>query len=293
MGIFKRAKKALPGKSTPADNDDNNLGGKMTALDWEASRIKMIEASERRAWHVAGMAGVLAVLSWVVIVLMMPLKTEKPFVIRVDNLTGAFDIVTTLEDSRIDYDDVIDKYWLARFVRVRETYDWYTLSKDYEEVGLLSSKAVGGVYAAQFSGENALHEKKRNLERTEIEIYSVVPNGRGVATVRFGRKLFSINQGQESLSSISKWVATVEYHYRPINKMKESFRLVNPFGFEVIGYRVDPELVDASSLPVSMPASVPASVSAPAPAAPAPVEPAPVVSIPAPDGADAVQGGAP
>ncbi len=58
------------------------------ALDWEASRIALNELSQRRAWRIVWVIAGLLVLSWVAIVLMMPLKQTVPYIIRVNNATG-------------------------------------------------------------------------------------------------------------------------------------------------------------------------------------------------------------
>ena len=39
------------------------------------------------------------------------------------------------------------------------------------------------------------------------------------------------------------WVATIAFEYRNPSVIKESQRLVNPFGFQVLSYRVDPEMI--------------------------------------------------
>lgn len=212
------------------------------ALDWEASRIYMVENSERRAWLIAFFAVSLSVISWVAIVFMMPLKETIPYVVRVDNVTGVPDIVTTLRDKKITYNDVMDKYWLATYVRSRETYDWYTLQKDYDTVGLLSSPNVGSEYAKLFAGDKALDKTFGNNTSATVEVVSVVPNGKGIATVRFIKHIKQVNQ--ESDGETNSWVATIGYEYRNPSVMKESMRLVNPFGFQVVSYRVDPELVE-------------------------------------------------
>jgi type IV secretion system protein VirB8 len=72
-------------------------------------------------------------------------------------------------------------------------------------------------------------------------VLSVVPNGKGIATVRFIKHIKRVNQ--EGEGEIQHWVATISYEYRNPSKMKESLRLQNPFGFQVLSYRVDPELV--------------------------------------------------
>lgn len=214
------------------------------ALDWEASRILLIERSERRAWRWASSALALLVLSWVAIVLMMPLKQTVPYVIRVDGATGVPDIVTTMSSKGVAFDDVMDKYWVARYIRARESYDWYSLQDDYDTVGLLSSLPVGKAYAGQFGGENGLDKVNGANVRRVVEVLSVVPTGNGVATVRFRTKT---GPADGTSPTVEGWVATVGYKYRNPSVMKESFRLTNPFGFQVMSYRVDPESISQSA----------------------------------------------
>jgi type IV secretion system protein VirB8 len=211
------------------------------ALDWEASRTHLMEKSERRAWRIAGCAAALVVLALAAIVLMMPLKQTIPFVIRVDNVTGVPDIVTTLKEGKVTYDEIMDKYWVAGYVRARETYDRYTLQKDYDTVGLLSSPTVGADYAQLFQGPNALDKTFGSNVRALVEIVSVVPNGKGNATVRFRKRTERVNQKSEG--EVRTYVATLAYEYRDAQSMRESLRLVNPLGFQVTSYRVDPELI--------------------------------------------------
>lgn len=217
------------------------------ALDWEASRILLTERSERRAWRWAGTTLFLLILSWVAIVLMMPLKQTVPYVIRVDNATGVPDIVTTMNSKGVKFDEVMDKYWIARYVRFRETYDWYSLQEDYNTVGMLSSPAVGKVYAAQFAGETGLDKVNGAKVRRTVEILSVVPSGSGSATVRFRTKTAPPDSTAPPV--VAGWVATVSYEYRNPSVMQESYRLINPFGFQVLSYRIDQEAIGSGLLP--------------------------------------------
>lgn len=210
------------------------------AMNWETSRIEMIENSERRAWKVAFSASGLAILAMVAIFIMLPLKQTVPYVVRVDNATGVPDIMTMLKDERVSHDDVMDKYWLSQYVLARETYDWYTLQKDYQTVGLLSSPTVGAEYAEKFTGVDALDKKNGASMRSTIQIVSVVPDGNGTGTVRFIKTTKRI--GDTGAGIVSRWIATIAYEYRNPSKMKESARLINPFGFQVQSYRVDPEM---------------------------------------------------
>lgn len=230
-------------RETPAVAVDANREREyqQEALDWEASRVEVLERSAQRAWTVAGAAGVMTLLSWLAIVLMMPLKETVPYVVRVDNATGVPDIVTTLKDKQVGYDEVMDKYWVATYVRARESYDWYTLQTDYNTVNLLSDPKVAVDHNKQFDGPNAPDKKYGNGTRINTKISSIVLDGRGTATVRFSRVAKRLAEGTEE---VSRWVATIAYEYRNTASIKESLRLTNPFGFQALTYRVDPETGD-------------------------------------------------
>lgn len=237
--MFSRKSKADPVQPEEATSREAKLHE--SALSWEAARIHQIEKSERRAWTIAGTATVCVVALVIAISLMLPLKENTPYVIRVDDATGVPDIVTALDTQNIGFDEVMDKYWLAQFVQARETYDWYTLQKDYNTVGLLASNPVGQVYAQLFEGSDALDRKYGNRVRVTVEVVSVVPNGRGIGTVRFLKTTKRVDD-PNSVGTVTKWVATVAYEYRNPSTLRESSRLINPFGFQVLSYRVDPEM---------------------------------------------------
>ncbi|QGG78955.1 virB8 family protein [Pseudomonas syringae] len=208
--------------------------------DWEASRIEAIEKSERRAWKVAGAFGAGFVVTAIALMLLMPLKESVPYVIRVDNTTGVPDIVTAMDEKGVGYDEAMDKYWLAQYVRAHETYDWYTLQNDYNTVGLLSSQTVGAEYAAMFEGKNALDKTYGSSVKALVHITSVVPTGEGTGTVRFTKTTKRVDDPNSGATV--KYVATISYEYRNPSRLLESQRLINPFGFQVRTYRVDPEL---------------------------------------------------
>jgi type IV secretion system protein VirB8 len=220
-------------------SNPNNLHDE--AMDWEASKTLARERSERRAWTVAIASAIMTVLSWLAIVLMMPLKTTEAYVVRVDNATGVPDIVTAMEDKKVTGDEVMDKYWLAQYVLARETYDWHTLQQDYDKVGLLSSPNVGKEYAEQFEGKEALDKRYGEKIRATVKVISVVPSGADTGTVRFIKTTKRVDE--EGPGTATSWVATVAFEYRNPSIIKESQRLVNPFGFQVLSYRVDPEMI--------------------------------------------------
>ena len=210
--------------------------------NWDKSRSMQAERSERRAWYVAGAFGAAFLLSCGVIAMMLPLKETTPYVVRVDDATGVPTIVTAMQDQIVTGDDVMTKYWLAKYIRHREAYDWYTLQNDYDTTGMLSSGSVGADYSAQFEGENALTDKYGDRVQVTVKVVSVVPTGDTTGTVRFIKTTKSLSTN--TVTNTSQWVATIGFEFRNTERVTESVRLINPFGFRVTSYRVDPELVN-------------------------------------------------
>ncbi len=211
------------------------------ALDFESSKAVMTATSERRAWVVAIGAVTMCVASWIGMSLMLPLKEKVPYLVRVDNATGVTDIVSLLQEEIVGYEDVQDKYWINKFIVAREGYNWYTLQSDYDLIPMLSDASVANEYAKLFQGDNALDSTWKNKYRAEIKILNISPNGNGAASVRFVKSVKVVETGKDHQPP-SYWIATINYEYRSAEKMKESERLINPFGFTVVAYRVDPEM---------------------------------------------------
>ena len=91
-------------------------------LSWETSRVLELEKSRLTAWRVASGAGLAAILAIGAVAGLTPLKTIKPFVVRVDNATGIVDVVSELGNARTNYDEAINKYFVQWYVRYRQAY---------------------------------------------------------------------------------------------------------------------------------------------------------------------------
>lgn len=210
------------------------------AAGWESAEIAAVKRSEKRAWRVAIGAGVLASLAVIAVVLLTPLKTVEPFVVQVDNI-GAASTVTLLNTKSITANEALDKYWLGKYVNYREEYLSQTSYGNFIATRLLSSQAVGSAYFQQVSPENprsptASYGSKGTVE---IVVTSITFIGKNHAQVRFVRKE---KRNVDSLPVETRWIATISYQY--LNPpLKETERLINPVGFQVLDYRLDPETV--------------------------------------------------
>ena len=209
----------------------------------ERDYLSELVQSKRAAWRVASAAGVLAALALVALLALLPLKRVEAFVVRVDSATGSADVVTTVRNAQTTYGEVVDKYFVNMYVLNRESYEYDTLQTAYDTTVLLSSPDVQREYAALFEGPNARDKVLSNQTRILVKVRSITPGTSGnTAVVRFGRVRKQANGAPDVEESL---VATVGFRYVGA-AMREQDRLVNPLGFQVTSFRVDPEVVSGN-----------------------------------------------
>lgn len=158
-----------------------------TAIDYEASFRYLIEKSNKRAWLIAFISIFIAIISIIAVVLLTPLKTIEPYVIRVDNTTGMVDILTMLDEKEIKANEALDKYFISTYVKAREGYYYDLLNQDYLLTQLMSSEKVANEYRALYEGDNARDQILKNSNEVSVQILSIVlgeSNGVKTATVR-------------------------------------------------------------------------------------------------------------
>lgn len=207
------------------------------ARSWETHRVLESDRSKRTAWRVAFAACVVATVSVFGISIMGPLKKVEPYVIRVDNNTGVVDIVSALKDQKTNYDEAMNKFFVQRYVRYRESYSHQLASEYYTNVGLMSGNAEQQRYFAYFNPKNAESPINvyQNFATVKVTIKSTSFIKPDVALVRYIKE---IERGGDK--SISHWAATVTFVYTKAS-VNEKDREVNPLGFRVHEYRNDPE----------------------------------------------------
>ncbi|WP_208437072.1 virB8 family protein [Bartonella taylorii] len=205
----------------------------------ERELISEFIKSRRTAWRVAGVVGIFGLFGMMCGVVGFSQPAPTPLVLRVDNTTGAVDVISVIREHETSYGEVVDRYWLNQYVLNRETYDYDTIQLSYDTTALLSAPAVQQEFYQIYEGENARDQVLSNKARITVKVRSIQPNGRGQATVRF------TTQQHESNGIVGPkqhQIATIGYTYVG-TPMKSSDRLLNPLGFQVTSYRADPEIL--------------------------------------------------
>ncbi|WP_455479330.1 virB8 family protein [Bartonella sp. B23] len=195
--------------------------------------------SRRTAWRVASVFGIFGLFGMMCGVVGFSQPAPTPLVLRVDNTTGAVDVISTMREHETSYGEVVDKYWLNQYVLNRETYDYDTIQLNYDTAALLSAPTVQQEFYKIYEGDNARDKVLSNKARITVKVRSIQPNGRGQATVRFTTQQ---HNSDNTVGAKQHQIATIGYTYVGA-PMKSSDRLLNPLGFQVTSYRVDPEML--------------------------------------------------
>lgn len=236
--MFGKNKKTAPSKPQAVSKRQQQYE---TALSWESARLQMVVASERKAWNLVKLLAACFLLTCIALVCLMPLKTVAPYVIKVDESTGMAEVLSIANTREIPVSEMMNKYWVSQYVLARETYDWRTLNQEYIKVRELSLPNVFEPYATQFGTHaESLEMRLKDDYRVLVKLSSIVINSDYIATVRFTKSVH--NNRTQTIESEQGWTATIGFEYFPTYEVPEERRIVNPFGFKVTSYRVDPEI---------------------------------------------------
>lgn len=212
--------------------------------EFETDRVALAKQSANKAWKVATAFGALAFLAVGAVVVMMPLKTIEPYLLKVDMTTGHTEVVRPLNDAKgVSYGEVLDKYWLNQFVIARNGYEWETIQNSFNTVKLMSGRQVFGAYSNYIKGDKSptktfADKKVIKLTVQGVTFLPTTSKDEALAQVRFTRVIEN-NQGAPALGyAPTQWTATVTFDYRA-SITTEDERLLNPLGFQVTSYRED------------------------------------------------------
>lgn len=214
------------------------------AASWDADRAAQNARSARVAWRVATGACVLAVVTLIALMLLMPLKRVEPFVIRVDDTTGIVDVVPVFV-GQAPMSDVVTRYFLDHYLTVCERFNFSTAESDYEECSSFHAPARHQEWMVLWDRTNPSSPlnvyRDGTSVRVQVSSITFFERSSGVedlAQVRF-IKAQRTGTGSEQLSH---WIATVQYVYATPSS-EPRMRRWNPLGFKIVDYSAELEVL--------------------------------------------------
>jgi type IV secretion system protein VirB8 len=201
----------------------------------------------RRAALFGWMAGLslgVALCAVGAMVVMLPLKEIRPYVVMVDRQTGESELVVSTRPADLAETDAVRQAELVRYVTERETYDTADNRERIPAVLATSESQAATSLRALWTREADQYPPAIYGEDSliKVKVRSIAILNDATAQVRFTRQL-----EQPGLQPVVRaFVATVGFAFRP--RVERTLEAVwqNPLGFTVTSYRVDAETLDTA-----------------------------------------------
>lgn len=204
------------------------------AETWDEELYGKLRRDRLIAFIVAGVAALIALASILAVMALTPLKTVQPYMVLVDRTTGYTEAVRELvynqENSLTERESVILAE-ITRYVIARHTYDPYDAGVRQLEIQLSTSADEFRNYVREANADTAAFGTNA---RRQVKIKSIVPNlANKSAQVRFSTSILGSGETRD-------WIATLTYDFISLD-IPLQYRYLNPLGFIIRSYRVDPE----------------------------------------------------
>lgn len=207
----------------------------------ERDNLNLILKGARTSKRIGVVGGAIGVLG-IIVATVVFLRASQPapdWLWTVNTETGVPERVSMIVEQD-SYGEVQDAYWATQFVRHYESYEWNTIQRDWDAVGLMASPDLAQDYREKIkTGPDALLNTLGQRFKIKVAIRSqVIDTDAQIATVRFTTVRHNVRDNYDEPPR--HWIATFGYNYRAIPATIEE-RSINPFGYRVSGYRVHPE----------------------------------------------------
>ena len=175
----------------------------------------------------------------------------QPFVIEVEDKTGLTNVVNPLASRELTGNEVLNKYFLMKYIKAREGYNFQTWKYNYLTVVRLMSDP--GLYSGfrrfiNNSADSPLalygNQMSTYVVFRSIQFFPATANEQGVPNDQQAVVRFTIFPENGTLKGgtgnrIHK-ILTLTYKYQQ-TEMNDEDRSENPLGFYITSYRADVE----------------------------------------------------
>lgn len=184
-----------------------------------------------------------AVAAVAIVMMVLPLREVRPYVVMVDSTTGVAEQIVQVRPVNLTEQEAVQQAELVRYVTDRETYDPTDNAQRIPNV-LSRSEGQAAESLRRLWNSSSEHYPPDQYGRDAlitVRIVSIVLLDENTAQVRLTRRL-----ERPGVHAVERdFVATVGFEFRP--RVERRLELVwrNPLGFVVTNYRVDAETLQS------------------------------------------------
>lgn len=227
----------------------------LQAARWFENNVAQQEKRSARTWkRMAGVSWLITVMALGALMGLTPLKTVELALVRIDNASGYTDVVRPARDGKTAQ-QIDDEFWLASYVRFRESYNFASNDANYAQVELMSYPDTFGEYKNfQLSSKGYLEVLGTNRQmRTDVININPLPridpktgqplnDGTRTYQVRYIKTVLDKNGVPDPQLKPTTWLTTITFDYaKPPKTTGDQWR--NPLGFGVRAYLPTQEFV--------------------------------------------------
>ncbi|SIT51784.1 VirB8 family protein [Paraburkholderia piptadeniae] len=231
------------------------------AREFEKSKMEMAEEKARVADRRSVLSGGIALAAVFGMAALGLLKRPNPpAVLRVNDTTGKVDVLPTTANGHVSFTEKTDRADLRRYVEMRESYDWETISDMHSAVMFMSDDHEKDAYDALIRGPAGPLKLLKDQARIIARVGSITFVG-STAQVFFSRQVIPLNVAAKHPDP-TWWIATVAFTRVDVPE-KQDQQDIDPDGFRCTSYEVTRDYTrapaDASPDPAPAASKMPGS----------------------------------
>ena len=196
--------------------------------------------TQRNRWMVIAIVSLILAAGCVgVVLVLLPLKEIRPYVVLVDKTTGESEKIVQVQPLKLSEQEAIRQAELISYVSDRETYDAFDNETRIPEVLARSREQARRSLISLWTRGTDDYPPAVYADRSRVmvKIVSITLLTGKTAQVRFRKTLET--EGEKSIER--DFVATVGFAFNPRIERNLEAVWTNPLGFVVTNYRVDAE----------------------------------------------------
>lgn len=214
-----------------------------TARSFEEHELKRDQRDKKVCFFIGGTGVLIAVLSLVAVIVMLPLKQTVNDLYVLDKAAGVISKVSRFTEEAISSEQATNEILSANYLELREHYNYFSLQDDYNRVQVYNSDDVNREYLALFNSNQSpdiVWKKAETTVRIHIltKFITDATDPDKLATIRYQKIIRNVKSGTERTET---WVARFTFRYVPTKKLTDDQRRDNGLGFIITSYETAKE----------------------------------------------------
>ncbi|MBN8544176.1 MAG: type IV secretion system protein [Alphaproteobacteria bacterium] len=193
-----------------------------------------------------------SLISVIAVKRMAPLKTVEPYLLQIDDRSGIVQSVNPAQRNVYAASEVVDRYFVSRYISSRESYNFSILRYNYDSVRVMSVPNIFFDYrrAVDPANPNSLAAVFKGVGQRDVKFASMsyihnppLPNEEVEKTPAkiMQARIIVVDKIPGSSDIETRYVVTITFEYAKLNLNQEEM-LINPLGFQVLNYQIQKEI---------------------------------------------------